>query len=71
MGIRVDEVTILESKPGEWDEEYLGCAGTGGSHPHPPMPRLIQGQSILLSVWEVIHEYHSGGMWLVYCGVVE
>ncbi len=71
LGLSVTEVQVLEMEPGEWEDEYLGCARTPGNQPDRASPRSIQGQRILLEAREVTHEYHSGGFWLVYCGVVE
>jgi hypothetical protein len=71
LGISTDEIVIQEVQPGEWEDETLGCPQAAGNQPARALPRSIQGKRILLSVGEANHEYHSGGLWLVYCGVVQ
>ena len=71
LGLMLNDVTIVEVQPGEWEDEYLGCARPPGNQPDRAFPRAIQGERILLSARDVTHEYHSGGLWLVYCGIVE
>lgn len=71
LGISTDEIVIQEVQPGEWEDETLGCPQAAGNQPARALPRSIQGERILLSAREVTHEYHSGGLWLVYCGVMQ
>jgi hypothetical protein len=68
LGFPLDIVNVLGFEPAEWDDLSLGCAGSAGKQPDRALARLIPGYKILLSAMDMEHEYHSGDLWMVYCG---
>lgn len=70
-GTSLDEITVLGIEPAEWEDASLGCAMPPGNQPDRANVRPIPGYRIVLSSAGQIHEYHSGGFWLVYCGLSE
>ncbi len=69
-GIALDEIAIENVETAEWEDGNLGCALPPGNQPDRADTRPIPGYRILFSAPDGQHEYHSGGFWLVYCGVV-
>jgi hypothetical protein len=67
LGIPRDEIRVNGLQPVEWSDLALECKTTG-STPTPTRRLKIAGYRILLNTAENLHEYHSGGLWLVYCG---
>ena len=71
LSLPLDEISVVSVEPAEWEDEDLGCPAGPGMKPDRAYPRGIAGYRILLSAKEVQHEYHSGGLWLVYCGIIK
>jgi hypothetical protein len=68
LGLPLETITMERLEPAEWDDLDLGCGSAAGMQPDRAFARLIPGYSILLSASQQEYEYHSGGLWLVYCG---
>jgi hypothetical protein len=68
LGLSLETITMEQMEPAEWDDLDLGCRSATGMQPDRAFARVIPGYSILLSASQRNHEYHSGGLWLVYCG---
>ena len=68
LGLHLETITMERLEPAEWDDLDLGCGSAAGMQPDRAFARLIPGYSILLSASQREYEYHSGGLWLVYCG---
>jgi hypothetical protein len=67
LGLPLETITMERLEPAVWDDLDLGCESAAGKQPDRAFARLIPGYSILLSTSQQEYEYHSGGLWLVYC----
>lgn len=69
-GIPLEEITITSTESASWADNTLGCQLPPGKQPDQAFAREIPGFRIILSSAGISHEYHSGGFWLVYCGMI-
>ena len=71
LGLPIDEINIMNLVRAEWEDDSLRCPQFPGVQPDRANPQPILGYRITLDTRETQHEYHSGGFWLVYCGVIK
>jgi hypothetical protein len=64
------EVTVIEVEETYWEDETLGCPRPPGQYPDRAYPQLIPGYRVVLQVGGTRYEYHSGLLWLIYCGTI-
>ncbi len=69
LGLSMDNIAIQQVQPVEWNDDSLGCPLAPGNSTTQRSPQIIPGHLILLTAEQTQFEYHSGGIWLVYCGM--
>lgn len=68
LSVPLESVVTVSVEAAEWDDPSLGCGYLPGMQPDRAYPRGIPGYRILLDADGGRYEYHSGGLWLVFCG---
>ena len=68
LSVPLESVVTISVEPVEWDDPSLGCGYQSGMRPDRANPGGIPGLHILLEADGQRYEYHSGGLWLVFCG---
>lgn len=71
LGIPQAEISLARSESARWAENQLGCPALPGEQPLPTSAGEIKGYRLILSEGNTHYEYHSGGSWLVYCGIFD
>jgi len=70
LGVPIERVEVVSVEETEWEDDTLGCPRPPGNYPDRAYPGPIPGYRIILAAQGVQYEYHSGRMWLVFCGMV-
>lgn len=69
LGISLEEILVSKTQAIQWEDSHLGCQSLPGEQPEAMSTGQVSGYEIILSDVNASYEYHSGGEWLVYCGV--
>ncbi len=68
LGVVLEAVGVVSVEEATWDDETMGCPQPPGKTPDRAYPGPIPGYRIVLAAEGVQYEYHSGGVWLLFCG---
>jgi hypothetical protein len=71
IDLPLETVLLVGSEPSEWNDLSLGCGKPSPEFQKRSLSNPIPGFRILLSAVEETYEYHSGGEWLVFCGIAK
>ncbi len=70
LGVPLEAVEVVSVEEALWEDDTLGCPRPPGNYPDRAYPGPMPGYRIVLAVEGVRYEYHSGGLWLIFCGEV-
>ncbi|MFW6135919.1 MAG: hypothetical protein ACOC7N_03765 [Chloroflexota bacterium] len=70
LGVPLEEVEVVSVEEAMWEDETLGCPRPPGNYPDRAYPGPSPGYRIVLAAGGVDYEYHSGRLWLIFCGEV-
>lgn len=70
LGISVEEIKVVSVDEERWENETLDCPRPPGHTPDRAYPGPISGYRIVLAFEAAQYEYHSGRLWLIFCGKI-
>jgi len=71
LGVSIESVSTEGIEAAEWNDLALGCEKPNPKYQGRSLSQSIPGYRILLSSDKTIYEYHTGGEWMVFCGVAK
>lgn len=69
LGFPLEEIIVSKNAAMQWQSSDLGCPPQTEGQTPPTAAERILGYQIILAYAHTAYEYHSGGDWLVYCGL--
>ena len=69
QGFPLEEIIASKNAAAQWQSSDLGCPSQIEGQTPTTIAEGISGYQIILSYAHTAYEYHSGGNWLVYCGL--
>lgn len=69
LGVPLEVVKVVSVEEEGWEDDALGCPQPPGNLPDRAYPGPIPGYRIVLTAEGVQYEYHSGRVWLIFCGI--
>ena len=70
LGLPLEGIILSKSETVRWQSSNLGCPSRLEEQPNATPVSEISGYQIILTYLNTGYAYHSGGDWLVYCGVI-